>query len=144
MKKLILMIIGTIVLYSCKKEEIKPIQERNLSVQSDCGPLGGCWAGTYVCDSAYSAQYSTANPTVQDTFVTGLSVQLIADRDSILPNGIHKVHYHLDSTTNQLSYLSSNTLYVYNNTWLHKNDPWSSYVLFETISGKTMILNKLP
>ena len=138
MKKLFLLGILSLMIYSCQKQTIEPFNgPQNNIIQSQCGILGDCYSGTYLFDST-----RTADAPGLDTVITGLTVQVLYNGDTVM-NGNTYIKYKLDSATCSLPYIAPNILHTYNTfTWL-KGTTYGDGVVLSTRTSKTLIFWKI-
>jgi len=142
MKKLFLLGVITMLLASCQKTTIEPFNgPQNNIIQSQCGPLGDCYSGSYLFDSVRTMD-PNINTTGTDTIVTGLIVKIEYNGDT-LRNGNIFIKYKLDSVTCSLPFISQASINAYNHfNWL-KNTTYSDGVSLQTKTGKVMIFWKI-
>lgn len=98
MKKLFLLGVLSLMIYSCQKQTIAPIEVSNKSTQSACA-----WDGIYVADSAATA-YTCAQTNLVDT-LANISAEIIYLGDSVYSTGQVACKYDLDNITKSISYL---------------------------------------
>lgn len=136
MKKLFLLGVLSIMIYSCQKTTIQPntiVNNIQNPQQQTCR-----WAGIYVADSVATVNFANLYSSV-DTIVH-LTSELINTGDSTRYDGRILCKYRLDFTTLNLSYLNYSTKHVYNTMTF--SDYQYDTIAFVTNTNKTIVMVK--
>jgi len=139
MKKLILLLSILTICYSCQKQTIEPSIQNNVQ-QSQCGPLGDCFSGTYVFDSILSS--NVPNNPYQDTVCNGLTCIISYESDTVINGGIY-INYKADSAFNNTPFLSQSSITNINAMRWIKNDYYSNVFALNTKTNKILVFKKI-
>lgn len=115
MKKILFMIIGIIVLYSCKKEITEPEQQliSNTTIDTRCQDSGICLEGTYQAQYHLSGVDTFINKTNSNTLGT-IRVKFIKyQHHPVFPNHKDSLKYSFEVIDFNNNYLSTDTNYTH-------------------------------